>query len=67
MSFSFDRIIIIAGEKMGHQVTPIEFIGFPVSERIRLVLQKNLAFYNKGEQVDGRSALNELRQYSAKH
>lgn len=64
-ALNFDSISVISGDREGFNFSPAEFIQLPVSDRVRMVLGKQIAFSWKGEEVDKRSSLNELRKWTA--
>lgn len=62
---NFDLISVLAGEKAGLSFSPDAFVQLPVTDRVKMVLGKQIAFSYKGEEVDKRESLNELRKWTA--
>ncbi len=57
----FDRVVIT--EVSGTRTLSVEgFLALPLSQRIRLVLDRSVTFYNKDREVDRNLALDGLRK-----
>jgi hypothetical protein len=57
----FDRVVVT--EVSGSRTLSVEgFLALPLSQRIRLVLDRSVTFYNKDREVDRNLALDGLRK-----
>ncbi len=57
----FDRVVIT--EVSGSRTLSVEgFLALPLSQRIRLVLDRSVTFYSKDREVDRNLALDGLRK-----
>ncbi len=57
----FDRVVIT--EVSGTRTLSVEgFLALPLSQRIRLVLDRSVTFYSKDREVDRNLALDGLRK-----
>lgn len=62
---SFNQIAVNSGQRSGSLFSPDEFIGLPVTDRVKMVLGKQISFLMNNQEVDKSQSLNELRQLSA--
>lgn len=63
---SFNKVYVTRGDKAGNQYTPQEFINLPLSDRIKMVIEDQITFYNNYNEVDKVTSLNELRKNTSK-
>ncbi|MFW6049777.1 MAG: hypothetical protein ACODAU_01310 [Myxococcota bacterium] len=63
MDLPFDRVVIRQPEG-DRQISAQEFLGLPLHERIRMILQRNLEFFAGSETIERSEALKSLRQAS---
>tara|TARA_Y100000590_G_scaffold171020_1_gene195661 strand:+ start:1250 stop:1444 length:195 start_codon:yes stop_codon:yes gene_type:complete len=60
--FGFNEVRVIDGDNKGAVYSPEMFIQLPLSQRVKMIIGQQLAFYNDQLEVDKSAALNELRK-----
>lgn len=59
---SFDEIRVVDGKEKGSIYSPEEFARLKLSERVKMIIGKEISFYKHGEEVDKVQSLNEMRK-----
>ena len=67
VSLSFNRIHVTGGPHAGADLTPEQFLELSVTDRVHLVLSKQVVFFQHQVEKDKRLCLNELRQWTSEH
>lgn len=61
----FDRVVIVDDHGQ-RELTKGEFLGLPLSQRIRCVIERTATFYDGTREVDRHAAINGLRRAQAR-
>lgn len=57
----FDRVAL-SGSGGSRTLSVADFLALPVSQRIRVVLDRSAVFYHRGSEIDRKVALDRLRK-----
>jgi hypothetical protein len=65
VQLQFDRVVIAGEEGANASCSPEQFVSMPLHRRVQLMLEHKIEFYQGSQKLDGRTALQNFRQWSA--
>lgn len=66
MKFPFDAVVVADdGGGASRNLSPSEFFGLPLAQRIKYVVQQKASFYAEGRAIDSREVLSHMRKMRA--